>query len=657
MNFFEAQDQARRTSRWLVFMYIAATALIVLGVTLIVGAALYQFSPAYRAGGDIGLFVSEQRGLLGLTALAATALILGASLYKSGLLASGGGRVATAMGGTLVAADTADPLRRRLRNVVEEMAIASGVPVPEIYVLEQEAGINAFAAGYSPGDAAVAVTRGTLELLDRDELQGVVAHEFSHILNGDMRLNIRLMGILFGIMILGLLGRMILRGSYRSGAIARSRDRNAPAVMLIGLGLTLLGGIGVLFARIIKAGVSRQREYLADASAVQFTRQTRGIAGALKKIGGFGQRSYLSAADPEEVSHMLFGSGARLAGMFATHPPLTRRIQALEPGFSDADYPSVDPAGSEAGSAAREAQGLATGLAAAPSIGAATAAAAVSESVGRPTSEHVEYAGRLRAALPPRLYDAAHSLELSYLLVLALLLDRDGQALDKQLRLVEDRMGAERCKLVREYFDELKETDVVFRLPLLEVAFPALKQRPEPHLTYLLDLASRLIEADGRIDLHEYCLYRLMSVNIGQSLDPARGRRARKAPRRDVRQAAIDLVAVLAEQGHETDEARRRAFDAGKALLGNWAGDEPFEPKSRDVTTRVIDHSLDVLLRLNGDSRRRLVEAISAAAADDGRLTIAEAELIRIVCASLDCPLPPLLLPGTDGRPAGQGTS
>ena len=217
------------------------------------------------------------------------------------------------------------------------------MPVPEIYVLEREEGINAFAAGYAPGDAAVAVTRGTLELLDRDELQGVIGHEFSHILNGDMRLNIRLMGVLFGILVLGLIGRMILRGGYRTTLISSRRSKGAPVVLMIGLGLSVLGAIGVLFARGIKASVSRQREFLADASAVQFTRQTDGIANALKKIGGFTGGSLLNATDPEEVSHMLFGTGAKLSGMFATHPPLTERIQALDPNFKASDYPVVDP--------------------------------------------------------------------------------------------------------------------------------------------------------------------------------------------------------------------------------------------------------------------------------------------------------------------------
>ena len=308
MDFFDAQDQARKTTRWLVIVYVIATALIVLGVTLIVGFTLFGTSmDGYRY--SLNEMLAANPGPLTITALITTLFIVGASIYKTNTLSAGGGRVAQQMGGTLVPADAADPLRRRLRNVVEEMAIASGVPVPEIYVLEEESGINAFAAGYAPGDAAVAVTRGTLELLDRDELQGVIAHEFSHILNGDMRLNIRLMGVLFGILVLSLVGRMMVRGGHHASIASGRRGKGGGAVLIIGLGLAILGGIGVFFARIIKAGVSRQREYLADASAVQFTRHPGGIANALKKIGGYSKSSYLRAADPEEIRWRSVGWG------------------------------------------------------------------------------------------------------------------------------------------------------------------------------------------------------------------------------------------------------------------------------------------------------------------------------------------------------------
>jgi Zn-dependent protease with chaperone function len=398
VNFFVAQDKARQASRRLIAAYIVATILIVAGITAIVGFALYTFTDT-GYGYAPGEFVRNNTGILIATALLTTLFILGASMFKTSVLSSGGGAVATQLGGTLVPADVQDPLRRRLRNVVEEMAIASGVPVPEIYVLEEESGINAFAAGYTPSDAAVAVTRGTLELLDRDELQGVIAHEFSHILNGDMRLNIRLMGVLFGIMVLGLIGRLIVRGGYHASIVSSRRDRGTPVVLVIGLGLAILGGIGMFFARVIKAGVSRQREFLADASAVQFTRQSAGIANALKKIGGYSEGSLIQAADPEEVSHMLFGSGLKLSGMFATHPPLIKRIQALDPNFKESDFPRVDPrqqpmqatGAGETGSAF--AGDVTTALA---SGGAQVLAESIAETVGQPEVEHVEYAPHTR---------------------------------------------------------------------------------------------------------------------------------------------------------------------------------------------------------------------------------------------------------------------
>ena len=633
MNFFEAQDRARRASKWLVVAYALATLTIVAGVTAIVGFAVYSTSdPVYRSGTFLGVHSS----ILLLTALLTSLLIIGATLFKTAVLSTGGGKVATQLGGTLVSADTVDPLRRRLRNVVEEMAIASGVPVPEIYVLEEESGINAFAAGYAPTDAAVAVTRGALEILDRDELQGVIAHEFSHILNGDMRLNIRLMGVLFGILALGLIGRFVLRGTYHT------RDRGAIVALVIGLGLTVLGAVGVFFARIIKASVSRQREYLADASAVQFTRQNRGIAGALKKIGGYSESSLIKAADPEEVSHMLFGRGSRLFGMFATHPPLTERIRALDPSFDESQYPHVDPMAMRQQLEDGDEDRLSSDLTSALAGTAAVAAEAITESVGQPGAEHVSYAQLLRRSIPDNLYDAAHSSESSYLLAVALLLDRSGDTLTRQMSLIEEQLGAQRAQVVRQYFDELQATDARFRLPLLEVAFPALKLRPAPQLTYLTELAQRLIEVDGTVDLYEFCFYRVLTRSLNQAIDPSGRHAPKRARRKAVREAATRLLTIMAEQGDEDPNQREAAYHAGAALLGDWALQEDIRPKDA-VSVAVLDGSLDTLLALNGKSRRKLVQAISVIAAHDDHLAVQERELIRATCATLDCPLPPLL--------------
>ena len=617
---------------------MVATGLIVAGVTIIFGVAFGVLS-------EQGAYAGDPTGFLMTVALITMAVIFGASLFKTAVLSSGGGKVAQALGGTLVAADTTDPLRRRLRNVVEEMAIASGVPVPEIYVLEEEAGINAFAAGFNPGDAAVAVTRGTLELLDRNELQGVVAHEFSHILNGDMRLNIRMMGVLFGIMVISMVGRMILRGGYHT-SIGRSRSKGAAGVMAVGIGLAILGFIGMFFARVIKAAVSRQREYLADASAVQFTRQTEGIAGALKKIGGYSEASYITAADPEEVSHMLFGSGSKFFGIFATHPPLTERIQALDPSFKPENYPRVSlkesPVPSERYGADRLTAGMTSALA---GESHAPPAAAITETVGQPAIEHVEYAQRIRQAIPDALYDAAHSGELAYLLTIALVLDRSGESLERQWSLLDERMGAERTRIIRGYYGELAKIGAEFRLPLLEIAFPALKLRPAPQLAYLVELASRLIEVDGVVDMYEFCFYRILMVNLDQAIDPTGRRGPRRAPKRELRQAAVNVLAIIADHGHADRSDAQAALDAGLAKLGDWAKGTKIESKP-EYTVAILDHSLDLLMSLNGKSRLKLMRAISEIATWNDDLSVTEAELIRAICATLDCPLPPILADG-----------
>ncbi len=639
MNFFDAQDQARRATRRLVVAYIFATVVIVAGVTAIIGFAI--FTTSYRNRTTVENYLQDFGPFLVGVAVFTTLFIIGASLFKTAALSSGGGKVAAQLGGTLVSADVQDPLRRRLRNVVEEMAIASGVPVPEIYVLEQESAINAFAAGYSPGDAAVAVTRGALEVLNRDELQGVIAHEFSHILNGDMRLNIRLMGVLFGIMVLGLIGRIIVRGGVRSGAAVR--NRKAPVVMIIGVGLAILGGIGVISARIIKAGVSRQREYLADASAVQFTRQSSGIANALKKIGGFQHGSHLQESDPEEVSHMLFGTGSKLRGMFATHPPLVERIQALDPHFVASDFPVIDlrerqkiQDESVAGFAPDVTTALASG-------GAAVMPDTIVDTVGQPENEHVEFAEDLRRSIPERLYAASHSRDFAFLLTIALVLDRTGTNLERQLGIVREKVGAERSELVNSYYQELRHLGAEYRLPLLEIAFPALKLRPTPQLTYLTDLVRRLIEIDGKVDLYEYCFYRVLAINLRQALDPVSAVKTRKRSRSDVQQAALDLLRIVADYGHTSKSNADAAFAAGVAKFGSWAAlSRP--QSSADQRIDVLDRSLEILRCLRAGGRQTLLKAISAVVTHDRKLAVAEAELLRAVCATLDCPLPPILV-------------
>ncbi|ADV26380.1 peptidase M48 Ste24p [Pseudoxanthomonas suwonensis 11-1] len=630
MNFFEQQEQARRGSFRLVLLFAVAVACIVLAVDAVVL-----------------LFTGSIGGAVAATVLTLAVIGLG-SLYRVASLRGGGAAIAAQMGGTWVPEDTRDPLLRRLRNVVEEVAIASGVPVPKLFVMEDEAGINAFAAGYSPSDAAIAVTRGALERLNRDELQGVIAHEFSHVLNGDMRLNIRLVGVLFGIMMLALIGQRIL--VY--GRLGRSRD-GAP-LLVAALVAVVVGSIGVFFGRLIKAGVSRQREYLADASAVQFTRQTQGLAGALKKIGGLHEGSRLAnRAEAEEIGHMLFGEGMALSSWMATHPPLVERIRRLEPSFDprqlqqlEARWRVAPPDGlaedAALGLAARDARP--GGPPPLPSRGArmAVVPAAVSGQVAAPAEDDYRQAHDLVESLDPGLRELARQRDLAMPLLLGMVLDADPSIADRQLQEISARCGAPVAARARQLRQEqLQSLHPALRLPLAALAFPVLRQRPRPELDAFLDAIDAVVHADGRVSVFEYCLSRLLQVQVREALDPSRYTRFghNKAP--SVRREFSVLLAVLAQAGHPGDhQAAQRAYLAGlqRVLQRDHM---PYAPPAQGV--QALDEVWEPLDALAPPAKQVLVEALVDAVSHDGQVSVAEAELLRTVCGVLHCPLPALL--------------
>jgi Zn-dependent protease with chaperone function len=329
MNFFAQQERARSHTKRMLILFVLAVACIVAAIDIVLFIAFGASDKHHVA--HMGAVAPR---IIFLTSLGVIAFIGVCSMYKIGTLRSGGAAVAEQLGAMRIEPTSPDFAHKRLRNVVEEMAIASGVPVPEIYILEDEPAINAFAAGYTPADAAVTVTRGAMDKLTRDELQGVIAHEFSHVLNGDMRLNIRLMGVLFGILVIGIAGRKMLENTGRG-------SKDSGGYVAFGIAILAIGYIGVFFGRLIKASISRQREYLADASAVQFTRQPLGIGGALKKIGALVEGSKLQSSEKEEVAHMLFGDGVGYSDLFATHPPLEKRIKAIDPTFNPKEFTQI----------------------------------------------------------------------------------------------------------------------------------------------------------------------------------------------------------------------------------------------------------------------------------------------------------------------------
>jgi Zn-dependent protease with chaperone function len=632
MNFFEHQAKARSSSTRMVILFALAVGGIVLAVDL---AVLVLLGTQMSSAGGVA-------ALLFVTTVG-TVLVIGlGSMYRMASLRGGGESVALQMGATEVPANTTDFQLRRLRNVVEEIAIASGVPVPKLYVMEHEAAINAFAAGYSPSDAAVAVTRGALERLNRDELQGVIAHEFSHILNGDMRLNIRLMGTLFGIMMLSIIGQRVL-------IYGRGGGKNGGAILGVALVALIVGGIGAFFGRMIKAGVGRQRELLADASAVQFTRQTAGLAGALKKIGGLHEGSQLTdKAKAEEVSHMLFGEGLSMSGLFATHPPLVERIRLLDPSFNEqqlqqlaARWMTAPPNGMQEdvalgliGSAPPPLPPLASEISVTPPM--------IAAQVGLPAEDDYRRAGSIVESLSSELRQLATQRESVMPLLLGLLID-DNTAIGANQRIeVAARLGdtvAAQAWVLRE--QQLPLLHPMLRLPLASLAFPVLRLRPRPELDAFLAAVHAMVHADGQVSLFEYCLGKLLEVQVRESLDPARYARFGRRKPGNVKQEFATLLAVVAQSGNDNNPtAAQHAYLSGlqRVLPRDHL---PYAPPAEGVLAlEGVWEGLDALDPL---AKQVMVEAITAAISHDGRVNVCESELLRTICGVLHCPLPAML--------------
>jgi Zn-dependent protease with chaperone function/uncharacterized tellurite resistance protein B-like protein len=635
VNFFEQQDQARRQTRWLLVLFGLAVIAIVVAIDL---AVLVGFGLGSVQDGEVQSLrqmVSANRSLMIGATVATLLVIAGASLFRIWRLKSGGGRVAVELGGVPIPPESSDPLHRRLRNVVEEIALASGVPVPEIYVLERESGINAFAAGFTPADAAVAVTRGALETLSRNELQGVIAHEFSHIFNGDMRLNIRLMGALFGILMLAVVGRRVL---WHGRLMGGSRNKNGGAILLIAFVLWAVGYIGLFFGRWIKAAVSRQREYLADASAVQFTRDPDSIGGALKKIAVHADTSYLMV-DSEEVGHMLFGSGQAMR-MFATHPPIMRRIQRIEPSFTRSQLLEFGTQmRKEAERRDRAEQARAEKEAARKAREGGFDAAGIVREIGNPGWDRVLLAAGIVASLPEAAGRAARSPEWAVELLLAGLLDKEPESREQQLLMIASELGAECEGRARKLLDVTRSVQPAQRLPLLEMALPMIKQRDANEQARLLSVINKVIRSDGKIDVFEYLVARLITQYLWEAANPRRAARPGRRSLKSLTDEAKVVLAVLVLHGSADESQREQAWRRGLERLG--AEVMPMESWPKDWIG-VLDPALKKLDGLEPKGRQVLVEAMIEVATSDQVVNAAEIELMRAVCAALHVPVPVL---------------
>ena len=624
MDFFEAQEQSRRRTKWLILWFILA----VVGVVAAVDALLY-----FTLGGE------EAVGILIPASVAVAGVILAASGYKSMQLNAGGSVVAQDLGGRLVMPGATDFDEKRLLNVVEEMAIASGMPVPQVYLMDHEEGINAFAAGTEPSNAVIGVTRGCLQRLSRDELAGVVAHEFSHILNGDMRLNMRLMGMVFGLLVLSIIGRgMVELLRYQSFSSRRGNNKEGGGVMMVlfvlGIGLIVIGSLGVFFGRMIQAAVSRQREFLADASAVQFTRNPDGIAGALKKIGGATLGSKMRSTKASEASHMFFSSGGLFSFGLSTHPPLDVRISTIEKSWDGKFRESqLKPVAEGYGSRKTmvkpkrgpfDALPIVVGMAGLDSLG--------EESRVQMAAGHKIYEG-----LEQHWVDASHDRDEAQALIFGLLLAEDDELLAGEISFLQKSAGEEAQFLALKWQEEVRGLHSARKIALIDLALPTLRGLSDSEYRRFVEITRWLIASDTRVDLFEFMIQRLIERHLGSHFERRGFQKVRFRKFSRLMQEANLLVSTISEIG---------AGNEAEAIAAYEAATEGWPSRYRRKGTTSLNELDDVLERFDRASpmvKKELLIRCGKAAMRDGDLSNREAEMLRAIADAIGCPVPPFV--------------
>ena len=657
MDFFARQESARRRTWWLVVLFFAAIAgLIVsayLAVMTVTGVAvqptdgIQPLAPAPMW--DPGIFAAISAAI--------SLIVFGGTSYKLSQLSKGGTVVADMMGGRRLNPASTQFHERRLLNVVEEMALASGVPVPPVYVMPGQMGINAFAAGYSMNDAVVGITEGAMRGLKREELQGVVAHEFSHILNGDMRMNIRLIGIVHGLLVLALVGRILLQFSGRARGGGDKKGGAAVVVLAAGLAMLVIGYAGYFFGGLIKRAVSRQREYLADASAVQFTRNPMGLANALKKVGGLAQAGVIKNNHTEELSHMFFADGIKrmfgAGSWFATHPPLEKRVKLLDPSFSgeftaltedslafsglDSEVPPAAPSAAESKKKKTDGKGadfIQRTVMAGGSI--AHSPQDILQQVGVLDQLGMEASATILAGLPAELQAMAHDAISAQAVILALVLRTSDQ---DSSPFAWTWLPAYLSVSVNRAADLLKDAGPQHRLPLVEIALPALREMSKEQALRFMETLEEIIKADNKVDLFEFSVREIIRSGLRETIgEPVT--RISITSVSEVTDSVVTVLSLLAHSGTDQQAVAEKAFQAGLGELGIPAGTKSLTPNdllSMDQASAALQHLLTASMPVRG----KILAAALVCLQNDRTITVAEAELFRTLATVLEVPVPP----------------
>ncbi|ELB2074672.1 M48 family metallopeptidase [Vibrio parahaemolyticus] len=617
MDFFHHQDNARQRTGLLVMLFTLAV-LAITGLVSVISIGIYFYftGEPFTTQSIISYCLLSFVGVL-------TVVSISSFIRLSELNANGGRGVAESIGGKLISTDTSNAKHRQLLNVVEEMSIASGIPVPPVYVMAEEHGINAFAAGMSIDDAVIGVTQGALDAFSRDELQGVIAHEFSHILNGDMRLNTRLIGALFGITCIAHFGHLILDNSNSTRHVSRSSsdsNKGFAVIILIAIVCLVLGWLGTLFGNMIKAAISRQREFLADASAVQFTRNNQGIAGALKKIGSNVQGSTLNTKASDEMSHMMFGQ-SKLSGfssLFATHPPLDERIRRIEPNWD--------------GSYAQHSHAQNTEFDNEQVSGFAVGGGSPASQSASPSEQLSETGQQLISQLPPESVDIAREPYSARFVAFALIFDGS----DIQREMIKSYVPLASQSTLLPWLDY--DLPLHLRFPLLELALSALKSLSDAQKISLCKVLRELSETDNQYSLAEWCVINLLEKQLLASFGFIKQHKTLK----QLEESVFWLLRELAWVSHSQADKAQRAYHCALDHLG--FPEVKLEPANSNW--HLSRAALELLLQLKPKDRRIFVKACRLAIESDGEITVAEGELYRVIACFLEVPEPPLTISG-----------
>jgi Zn-dependent protease with chaperone function len=614
-DFFELQEEARRGTRRLVGKFFLATLGVIACFVALAALPFWLFLDRVPAAA------------LHFAALASGGSILAVSARRLWQLREGGTAVAEMLGARRIAPGRCSATERRLLNVVEEIAIASGVAVPSVYCLDGEEGINALSAGYSPSEAAIVVTQAAMAKLTRDELQGMMAHEFSHILNGDTALNVRLAAVTAGLMSFAILGERLVYEAARRARESRREARGAGALLALGAAvMAFVGFPGALAADAIRAAISRQREFLADAASVQFTRNPEAIAGALDAVLALRAHTWVRAVHASEVSHMFFAQAVSHWWGFATHPPIAERIRRVHPLFRRQAYREHrGRTAQQREVAVLDGQG---------NIVKVLNAATVAFDVGKPSGSDLQVAVRLLAALPATVNTRLHDAEGVAALVFALALARDEAARERELTVLEARRGADAARAAAAAYAEIANLSRALALPVVEIALPVLKALPQAERDRLLEDLRAVVEVDGRVSFGQLVLATFVRQHLREGAGRAIAARYRSVS--EVPEAARVVLSLLAHAGGEA----AAAYSQAAAALGLQAA-EPLPVEA--LTYARVCLALEALRLLAPLAKPRVLKACVDCAAADGRFRVAEVELLRAVAATLDCPLPPLV--------------